>query len=743
MRKKNGAMLKVVIVSGGTVLGVLLSILLFPSLSLAVPTYCTWDAPFWHFNRYPVCDNYGTPVSWSQCVLSAPNLSVVRIDSNTVKIVATRTTPCTNKAKGMAFYKNGKFVKNFPASGFTYIDTNAPVTQTITYEAANFDGYLNCGCSPLAAKVVLKNSPPNVSISPSSTTGKAPLNVTFTLSASDPDGDPITSWSFECGNGQIYSGTSWSGSIKRNCTYNSVGTFTPKFTATDKWGLRSSVKASVVITGVKNSAPSAMLTPASASGIAPYSVTFTLSASDPDGINDIASWNLNCGNGKTFSGTGWSGNTTRTCTYSQAGNYTATFKVTDKGGLSGTDTSSVKVGANSAPSTTLLSPTNNQWVGTRDVTFKVRATDADGDRVKVCFDLDANATCDYTSSLLPSGSIFSWTTTLPDTNGRKWRARAIDERGTVGSWTPAWTVRVDTTPPVVDLLPNSSAINTNQSVTFTFGFGSRTYDNGSGISSWTLSCGNGTSFYGTSTTVTGKTCTYTSAGTFYATFTVRDKVGNINSDTSIVTVSTPNRPPIASIQCSPSSCQAIQGDILTLLNKSTDPDGIGDIVKSVWRVIEVGALYSCNGVCNYTVQTSALGTGVYTASLQVTDSKGQKSSTTKTFNILRRLKANLLCSLDGKNYKSCNLISPLVNQPVYIKDVSVPSQGANILSRTWSFQDASPSSSSAPSLIVKFTSPGIKRVVLNVRDSLNKESQRTANINVVLPIPRWTEIEPF
>jgi len=83
------------------------------------------------------------------------------------------------------------------------------------------------------------NLPPLVSLTASTTSGAGPLSVQFTGIASDPDGT-IASYHWDFGNGQ----TSTTQSPAH--TYQSAGSYTARFTATDNSG--ASASASVVIT---------------------------------------------------------------------------------------------------------------------------------------------------------------------------------------------------------------------------------------------------------------------------------------------------------------------------------------------------------------------------------------------------------------------------------------------------------------------------------------------------------------
>ena len=620
---------------------------------LAQEWYCTLDAPYWHFNSWPQCYNYGTPRHWRYCTFSAPIVETKRLDYYTVRVTVINTTPCSNKNRGITVYRNKRRIKILPPGGGSFIDSSAPANISYTYSAANFDGYLNCGCSPLAGSDYVpsaaENRAPSVSLSASPTSGIVPLSVTATFSVSDPD-DNLASWTLSCGNGTTYTGSS-PGNYSRRCRYTSPGDYTISLTAKDVLGKSSSRSVTV----------------------------------------------------------------------------------------------SVLPPANTPPSITLLYPPRGAWFSSNRIDLTAKPTDPDGDRVRVCFDLRGDGSCDYTSPFSPSGSIVRYTATLSD-GTYSWRAKAIDEKGAESGWSPVWSFGIDTTPPSATLQPKTATIKEGESVTFSL----RATDSGSGISSWSLNCGNGTIFQGSGSPPNRRVCTYARAGVYTVVLSVSDRVGHVGSDSARITVNTiqpPNRPPTANIGCSPSSCEVVRGDRLVLLNNSFDPDGIGDIKSSVWEILGTGITFNCpsnDRVCDFTPQPT-LTPGTYTARLTVRDSKNQTSSATRQFRILRDISANFECSLDeGRSYRACNNLQVAVNQKLYIRDLSRPSEGARLTFRRFEFQDGNPRVSSSPTVVVVFTSGGSKRITLTVRDSRGRTATKSdVIINVIIPIPRWREIEPF
>jgi len=88
----------------------------------------------------------------------------------------------------------------------------------------------------------------------------------------------------------------------------------------------------------------------------------------------------------------------------------------------------------------------------------------------------------------------------------------------------------------------------------------------------------------------------------------------------------------------------------------------------------------------------------------------------------------------------------VTNQPVQFEDKSTVSESL-ISSRYWTFQDASPASSTIQNPSVTFLSPGekekAKSVFLQVTDSSGLSCQIQGAVDVGLPLPGWIEVPPY
>ncbi|MCS7102551.1 MAG: PKD domain-containing protein [Candidatus Korarchaeum sp.] len=154
----------------------------------------------------------------------------------------------------------------------------------------------------------------------------APGNViSFKASAYDPDGDPITTYTWDFGDGTVRKG-----GAEMKYSYPKEGAYTVKVKVIDSKGLESPYyTVSVAIKG--NKPPQASIISIKSSDM----VTFLFQGMgvDPDGQVVAYEWRM--GDGKTFTGE-LEGNSIPhryiNYTYSKSGNYTVSFRVRDKEG---------------------------------------------------------------------------------------------------------------------------------------------------------------------------------------------------------------------------------------------------------------------------------------------------------------------------------------------------------------------------------------------------------------------------
>jgi PKD repeat protein len=170
-----------------------------------------------------------------------------------------------------------------------------------------------------------------------------PLDVALDASSSGTLGDPISTFAWTCGNGTTASG------VTATCHYATAGSYPVRLTVTATNGDSDTWTATV--TARADAPPSAALKATAPPVYVNLPVTLDASASRDTDSSPIATYAFTCGNGASVpAGNSPSG----TCTYAQAGTYTAKVTVRDTAGLSGTATATVKVLAD-APPTPVLS----------------------------------------------------------------------------------------------------------------------------------------------------------------------------------------------------------------------------------------------------------------------------------------------------------------------------------------------------------------------------------------------------
>jgi PKD repeat protein len=276
-----------------------------------------------------------------------------------------------------------------PAAGSPAIDRG----ETLSSVAQDYSGMqrpqgaaYDIGAHEVASSGTPSNQPPTVSASASVTSGPAPLAVSFTATASDPDGQVVSySWSFGDGSSSSQASSSH--------TYQTTGSYTARVTVTDDRGATAS--ASVVINvssgQPSNKPPTVSLTATPMSGGAPLAVSFTATASDPDG--QVVSYKWDFGNGQT------STQQNPSHTYS-AGSFAARVTVTDNGGAT-------------ASATVTINATNGSGTTTANVIWKnvVGCSVSGNSLTKTAESLWGNAGASSTQSLQAGNGYLQFTAT--------------------------------------------------------------------------------------------------------------------------------------------------------------------------------------------------------------------------------------------------------------------------------------------------------------------------------------------
>lgn len=204
-------------------------------------------------------------------------------------------------------------------------------------------------------QLTVPNQPPTAALSVSTSTGSVPASgalptgVTITASTSgstDVDGSIVASTiNFGDGSAAVHA-------TSASHTYGIAGTYTITAAVTDNLGASTSKSVTLVVGSAPNRPPLAVVSATPGSAYAPATVSASAAgSSDPDGT--IVGSIISFGDGTTASGL------TASHSYSAAGVYTVTAKVTDNAGASSSASTTVTV---KAPEVVVSSPASGASV---------------------------------------------------------------------------------------------------------------------------------------------------------------------------------------------------------------------------------------------------------------------------------------------------------------------------------------------------------------------------------------------
>jgi len=224
------------------------------------------------------------------------------------------------------------------------------------------------------------------------TTGRVPLTVYFASNGYSPTGSiEYFNWNF--GDGSPV----WSRRITDSVThtYNVPGTYTATLTVIDNRNLSHSASAVItVLPPLEEGAPQAFAAADPSEGNAPLEVTLEGFGVDIDGFIRQFEWDFTSNGDYEFT-SATTGITTHP--YTDPGSYTATLRVTDDKGKTGTDTVGIQAKTPNSPTASASAdPVNG--AATLDVQFTGTGTDPDGTILLYEWDFDGDGNYDHTSS---------------------------------------------------------------------------------------------------------------------------------------------------------------------------------------------------------------------------------------------------------------------------------------------------------------------------------------------------------
>jgi len=356
---------------------------------------------------------------------------------------------------------------------------------------------------------------PTAAVTATPPSGTVPLSVTLSGAGSSAGDNPITTYTFSCGNGTTVGPQTLA---TATCTYPLAGTYSASVRVVDTVGLASTAPVAIVASAPALP-PAAALTATPTSGARPLPVALDASSStDPQG--SALSFVFDCGNGAPKVGPQPS--PSASCTYAVAGTFTASVTVTNALGLTSQATRTVTVAVNQPPTAKLSLTSAPGSIAPTTARFDASAsTDPEGRPLSFTFTCGNGtkvgpqpypaATCSY-----PGGGTF------------KARVTVTDDAGNQASSSFMTLVIASNQPPVAKLTVTLSSKVAPTVATLN---ASGSSDPEHGPLTYTYRCGNGAPDIGPTTSSSAQ-CTYSTSGTYTLRLTVTDNAGLSTSTTT-------------------------------------------------------------------------------------------------------------------------------------------------------------------------------------------------------------------
>jgi PKD repeat protein len=552
--------------------------------------------------------------------------------------------------------------------------------------------------SALTAITVNNVSRAPVVTAPANIPGTEEGLLSFTVTASDPDGDAITSLTaapLPAGAGFTPNGANTSGTFSWTPSFTQAGSHTVTFTASN--ALSGSATTTITVENVDR-APT-VTAPAGVNGKELALLTFTVSASDPDGdaITSLTAAPLPAGASFTASGSNTSGTFSWTPGTGQSGSYTVTFSAANA--LSGSASTLITISTESAPVVT--APATASGDENTLITFTVSATDPDGDAIASLTAAPLPSGAAFTPNGANTSGTFGWT---PDfTQAGLYSVTFTAANSLSGSATTAITANNVDRAPVVTAPATQTVVEGNL-LTFTV---TASDADGDAIASLTAApLPAGATFTPDATNTSGTfswTPGLTQAGSYSVTFAASNALNG--SATTVITVTNFNNAPVVT---APESQSTDEGVNLAFGVSATDADG--DHVTLSASGLPFGATFSDNGdnTGSFSWTPSFTQAGGFSVTFNGNDGNGGTGSATTSItvnNVNRCPTANA-----GGPYTG------IVNVAVTFNGSGSGDPDGDALTYGWDFGDGNTGTGVSPTHT--YTAPAIYTVTLTVNDGL-------------------------
>jgi PKD repeat protein len=450
------------------------------------------------------------------------------------------------------------------------------------------------------------NNPPIANFNYSQQNRK--LVIDFTDTSADTDGT-IVSWNWD------FDDNSTSTIQNPSHTYFSAGRYLVTLRVSDNAGKLALITKEVIVNPLVNQAPIISNITGNQTSFKPLVVKFTEISSDPDGF--ITQWDWNFGDRNTFSTTDPTLKNP-TNTYLFPGIYTVSLTVTDDGLPDGTNkktaTTSIRFTVAPPPANeppvALFTVDSNNVLAPAKILFTDASTDADGKIVSWLWEFETGSTLFFNAQTYQKtvSHTFTRSGTFPV------KLTVTDDGNLQNTYILDIVVKNNSPTAILTASPNPVLSKTQ--VNF---FGNNSFDSDGNITKYAWNFGDGTIISQGRTT---EFHTYEKPGTYDASLTVTDNIGD--SSTANLLINVTNRNPVARITYTTLTVKA-PGSLTFNGDTSTDEDG--SIASYSWSVSNTVVTSTTNATINFTTQ------GTYIVSLTVTDDLGATNTTSISVNV--------------------------------------------------------------------------------------------------------------